>query len=521
MSTLRFNTPPGWPLPPPGWVPPAGWQPHADWPPAPPGWQFWVIDQSPTDSVAVRDAPVESAPTVEAVTEPSAGTPDQAAEPSFTDSREGESASAPSSARALDLTSKEGRTEREVEPSTPSRPEAPEPVTAVAPAPVPLRESSTLSELDRVKRQRDSMAKEIERLRNRVEGIDTLTEVGIYQLRHPLDSSAEYKEELASLREEIKEIIRGGSAIEASDMFAYNNSLAQGRRMVGDLSKLMLRAYNAEAENCVRTVRAGSVSASVARLKRAVDAIAKLGKMMEMQVAEDFHALRIREIEMTGDFLMKVQMEREAAREERERLREERRAEMELAAERERLQKERQHYSNALAALIAQGKTDEVAQLEQRIGDINSAIEENDYRAANIRAGYVYVISNIGTFGPDVVKIGMTRRLEPLDRIRELGDASVPFPFDVHAIYFSDDAVGLENALHKAFAEFRLNQVNLRREFFYATPEEVREVLATHVGNLLEFTEEPEAEQYHQSVTIREQLQVHGPASAGIEQLAE
>jgi hypothetical protein len=137
--------------------------------------------------------------------------------------------------------------------------------------------------------------------------------------------------------------------------------------------------------------------------------------------------------------------------------------------------------------------------LTEKLDGVDQAIADNDYRAANIRAGYVYVISNEGAFGKNMVKIGLTRRLEPLDRVRELGDASVPFPFDVHALYFSEDAVTLETELHHAFAEKRVNQVNERREFFFATPHEVRLVLADKVGNLLEFTEEPEATQFRQS----------------------
>jgi hypothetical protein len=194
-----------------------------------------------------------------------------------------------------------------------------------------------------------------------------------------------------------------------------------------------------------------------------------------------------------------VQEEPQQAREERELLREQRRVEQELAAERERLDKERAHYVSALAALRAKGDDVAADELAQRLAQIDEAIEANDYRAANIRAGYVYVISNIGTFGPDVIKIGMTRRLEPLDRVRELGDASVPFPYDVHALFFSDDAVTLENQLHKAFADRRLNFVNERREFFFSTPAEVRQVLEQHAGGLLEFREEPAAPEYHQS----------------------
>ncbi len=177
------------------------------------------------------------------------------------------------------------------------------------------------------------------------------------------------------------------------------------------------------------------------------------------------------------------------------------------------MDKERAHYLNTLAALRAQGGAAEIADVEKRLREIDAAIELNDFRAANIRAGYVYVISNIGAFGKSVVKIGMTRRLEPLDRIRELGDASVPFPFDVHALYFSDDAVTLENELHTAFAARRLNHAKPRREFFFATPEEVRDVLTEKVGNLLEYAATPEAEQYYQSLSSWP-AGVHGEASA-------
>src|SRR5699024_6916846 len=144
---------------------------------------------------------------------------------------------------------------------------------------------------------------------------------------------------------------------------------------------------------------------------------------------------------------------------ERARLREERRAEQELAAERERLDKERSHYENSLERLRSIGSAEEVADLENRMAQIDEAIEQNDYRAANIRAGYVYVISNVGTFGPNVVKIGMTRRLDPMDRVRELGDASVPFPFDVHALFFSYDVVVVEAELFRVFAGQRLTRV--------------------------------------------------------------
>jgi len=328
-----------------------------------------------------------------------------------------------------------------------------------------------------------------------------LQQVGIYEYHHPLENAELYRERLAELRDQIKATVKAGQAIEASDKFSYNNSLALGRKMTADFSKLMLRAYNAEADNCVRSLRAGALAVATKRLETAARTIARFGKMMEMRVAPGYHSVRITELELTADYLFKQQEEREAAREERERLREERKAEQELAQQREKLDKERAHYLNTLDALRAQGVVAGAEDIEDRLREIDAAIAQNDFRAANIRAGYVYVISNIGAFGKSVVKIGMTRRLEPMDRIRELGDASVPFPFDVHALYFSDDAVTLENELHTAFARRRLNPANLRREFFFALPEEVRDVLAEKVGNLVEYASRPEAEQYYQSLS--------------------
>ncbi|MCY7413274.1 MAG: DUF4041 domain-containing protein [Salinibacterium sp.] len=326
-----------------------------------------------------------------------------------------------------------------------------------------------------------------------------LQDVGIYRYHHPLEDAAGYKDRLRKLELEMDKVIKAGRAVLAADMFTFSGSLARGRKMVADLSKLMLRAYNAEADNCVRSLRSGNVTTAKKRLEAAVAAIEKLGAIMEMRVNPQYHALRLQELELTADFQMKVQEERERAREEREQLREQRRAEQELAAERERLEKEKAHYESALKALRAKGDDAAAAELADRLAQIDEAIATNDYRIANIRAGYVYVISNVGAFGPNIIKIGMTRRLEPLDRVRELGDASVPFRYDVHALFFSDDAVTLENELHQAFAERRVNLVNERREFFFATPTEVREQLQEKTGGLLEFVEAPEALEYFQS----------------------
>lgn len=324
-----------------------------------------------------------------------------------------------------------------------------------------------------------------------------LQDVGIYRYHHPLENTLSYKARLDLLAMRIVETVKSGAAIEKSNMFTFDGSLAKGKRMTSDLAKLMLRAYNAEADNAIRSLRVGNVVTAKKRLEASREAIARLGKMMEMHISDAFHALRIEEIELTGDYLMKKQEEREREREERERLREERKVEMELAAERERLDKERTHLVAAIDKLQASGNSD--AALELKLEEIDKAIANNDYRAANVRAGYVYVISNRGAFGERVVKIGLTRRLDPMDRINELGDASVPFRFDVHALFFSEDAVTLENQLHEHFASRRVNWANMRREFFFSTPAEVRDILMQKVGNLLEFTEHAESTEFLQS----------------------
>jgi hypothetical protein len=327
-----------------------------------------------------------------------------------------------------------------------------------------------------------------------------LQDIGIYRYHHPLENAAQYVDRLNDLQSKIAEVVKAGRAIVKSNLFTFDNSLAKGRKMADDLGKLMLRAYNSEADNSIRSLKVGNAVTAKRRLQATRDAIAKLGSMMEMRISDEFHDLRVEEIELTSDFLMKRQEERQAERDERAMLREQRKVELELAAERERLDKEHSHLSNALEALRASGTTD--PDLEARLLEVQEAIAQNDYRAANIRAGYVYVISNRGAFGDDMVKIGLTRRLEPIERVRELSGASVPFRFDVHTIFFSEDAVTLETELHKHFATRAVNQANPRKEFFFATPSEVREVLLEKVGNLLEFKEHADATEFLQSVGL-------------------
>jgi hypothetical protein len=330
--------------------------------------------------------------------------------------------------------------------------------------------------------------------------IAILQEVGIYQVRHRLEDAVAYKNALSTLKDNLKELIATDQAVAMNTGWQVDGSVQKGMKMQRDIAKLMLRAYNSEADTLVRTMRPYMLESATKRLTKAYETIAKLGSVVKIRVTEQYHEQRLYELELTADYLVKSEEEKERIREERAQERDEAKARKELEAERERLDKERNHYESALAKLAVDADPAARAELEAKLAEIDDSIQGVEEREANIRAGYVYIISNIGAFGDHVVKIGLTRRLDPMDRVRELGDASVPFRFDVHAIIFSNDAVTLEATLHESLADLRVNQVNPRREFFYATPEQVRDVLANLDGEfLLEYHEFPEAYEWRES----------------------
>ena len=332
-----------------------------------------------------------------------------------------------------------------------------------------------------------------------------LQEAGVYAYRHPLADAVAYKAALADLTDKLKTMVRNDGAVTSINSWTVNGSAVEGRKMLRDFSKLMLRAYNAEADFAVRSMRPHRVHSLVDRLEKSRATIARLGATMHIRISEPYHRLRVRELELTADYLAKQEEEKERRRELRERQREDEKLQRDIERERARLAKEQAHYRSALQRLRAAavgGAVDRAAeaQLQEQLSSLDAAMAAVDAREANVRAGYVYVISNIGAFGEHMIKIGLTRRLDPMDRVHELGDASVPFRFDVHALIFSEDAVGLERSLHKEFENHRVNRVNLRREFFYVRPADVREALQRYAGqHLLEFHEEPEAPEWRAS----------------------
>lgn len=361
---------------------------------------------------------------------------------------------------------------------------------------------SDLHDLEHRIREKEAVLKELQSLIVETREIKLLQELGIYEFAHPLDDAIQYKGRLDQLRAKIKETAKERAVTGAAN-WAVNGSLPDGARMVREQCRLMLRAYNAEADNCIRVVRSHNLEPTRSRLTRAKDSIQKLGRSMAIRITEEYHELRLAEIQLTADYHLKVSEEREMQRALREELREQEKVERELQKAREKFEKERDQYEAALQIAINSGDVSAIATMQARLDQAELNLRDIENREANARAGYVYVISNLGAFGDQIVKIGMTRRLEPTERIRELSGAGVPFLYDIHVLFFSDDASGLESQLHREFEDRRVNRINLRREFFYATPHEVREAVRRIVGaTTLEFKEEAEASEFRRSMSM-------------------
>ena len=337
---------------------------------------------------------------------------------------------------------------------------------------------------------------------------------GFYTPHYRYQTSDEYKAQLDAVRKRQKDMIKTGNAVTGNMNWTVNGSASQGKQMVKDMQKLLLRAFNAECDDAVEHVRFNNIEACQKKISTSAEAISKLGRIMNIMITQQYAYAKFDELQLMFEYQQKKQAEKDAAKEARQKQREEAKAQKELEEAKQKLEKEQTHYTNALYKIneqIANVASDDTrtdleakkAELEAQLVKIDTEMRDVDYRAANLRAGYVYIISNIGAFGENVYKIGMTRRLDPMDRIDELGDASVPFDFDVHAMIFTDDAPGLEAALHNAFADRKLNFVNQRREFFYVTLDEIKRVIRENYDKTVEFVDIPPAEQFRESQLMR------------------
>ena len=357
-----------------------------------------------------------------------------------------------------------------------------------------------------------------------------LESFGLYTPKYQFTHSIDYKKRLDEIREDQKQTARGLSAtVDAWDNYAVELTKAQWKKLRKDALKLALRSFNSESEYCIDNVKFSNLEKMEERIRRSFETCNKLLNATDVWWKDVVLERKLQELHLAHEYQTKRQEEKEAARQAREDQREQEKLEKEIREARAKIEKERQHFASALQKLqlrlSAASEQQERNDLQTRIDELssqNSKLDEEerllDYREQNARAGYVYVISNVGAFGDGVFKIGMTRRLEPMDRVDELGDASVPFRFDVHALVFSDNAPALEAKLHSHFAAGRLNKVNGRKEFFRADLKEIEAVIRANYDAVVEVVHAAPAEQYRESLRLAmplESIQVSERIASG------
>jgi Rad3-related DNA helicase len=276
--------------------------------------------------------------------------------------------------------------------------------------------------------------------------------------------------------------------------------------------KLILYAFNGECDSIISKVKWNNATKMEERIEKAFKDINKLGEVFSIYITDYFKNLKIEELSLTHEYEEKKYQEKEEQKRIREQMREEDRAQKELEKEQREAEDEEKRFQKALdkarkeLGSVSQNELEElnkqISSLEQRLKDAHERKERALSMAQMTKVGHIYVISNIGSFGVGVVKIGMTRRLDPLDRVKELGDASVPFQFDIHAIIHSENAPELERQLHKKFQDQRLNRINSRKEFFRVGLEEIEEFVKGHLNAQIEFTLLAEAREYRETIYL-------------------
>ncbi|MCC5422161.1 DUF4041 domain-containing protein [Clostridium perfringens] len=393
--------------------------------------------------------------------------------------------------------------------------------------------ANLVKEIDKLKIEKDKISKEVDKLFSKKQELSNkiklkkkdlilldyeilMQEFGVYKPIYDFESSEKYKQAIDNLRVVQKEMIKNKSAVIYSNNWTVDGSKAKGRKMTNDNIKQIIMAFNIECDNLIAKVKYNNIQSIQKRIEKTFERLNKLNESNQVRLTSKYLECKLSELKLVHEYQVKKQEEKEEQKRIREELREEAKLKKELEEAKKNTLKDITHFENALSKLNEQLKSNNLSdeeiknlqikkeEIEKNIDNLNLSLKDIDYRQENQRAGYVYIISNIGAFGKDVYKIGMTRRLEPMDRIDELGDASVPFNFDVHAMIFADDAPKLENALHKAFENKKLNMVNQRREFFNVTLEEIEKVVKENFDKTVEFKKEPEAEQFRQSLKIKD-----------------
>ncbi|WP_220732915.1 DUF4041 domain-containing protein, partial [Shewanella morhuae] len=330
------------------------------------------------------------------------------------------------------------------------------------------------------------------------------------------ETSARFIEEIKDVREQQKYMIKAKEAITYPAITIISKDKSFNKKILDGQVRLMLTAFNVECDFLIGKVSPSSFSRTLEHIEKLANTLEKSAATLECGFNIDYVELKFEECKLQYQHTLKKQEEIEEQQLIREQIREEQRvikeyeqaiaeAEKEEKMYRELLERARNELSGASESERINAEL-RIAELEQRLLEAETKEERAKSMAQQTRKGHIYVISNIGSFGENVYKIGMTRRLEPMDRVKELGDASVPFPFDVHAIIYAEDAPALETALHREFRTQRLNAVNLRKEFFNVELSSIKEAVDNISSLDAEFQMTALAEDYYESLRLQKRF---------------
>jgi len=342
-----------------------------------------------------------------------------------------------------------------------------------------------------------------------VEEVKELQEFGFYRRKYEFDSSERYKQQLDKVRDDLKQMIKDKVAATCDTEWTVEGSKSKGRKMVNNKIKLLLRAFNGESDAAIAKVTYSNATSMEGRIERSFNQINKMGEVNQVSISRSYLVLKLRELFLAHEYKIQKQEEKEEQKRIKQLMQEEAKVEREMKKAQQDAEQEEEAKKSALETARAELKAQEgvqteklsrlVAKLELELQEAIDRKAKAIARAQLTKSGHVYILSNVGSFGEGIYKIGMTRRLEPLERVKELGSASVPFLFDVHAMIYSENAPKLETQLHHHFAERRVNIVNMRKEFFRITLDEIRNAVSEYFGEVT-FVVEHEAEEYRQTV---------------------
>ncbi|GAB6113157.1 DUF4041 domain-containing protein [Desulfomicrobium salsuginis] len=382
------------------------------------------------------------------------------------------------------------------------------------------RASDIASSLQSDTIKRDALREELETLEDNLQDLkselDLYTRIenfvgfGIFEIPEYLYEMPErYEAEIRRVRDQQRELIANGEAVDLAEGVEINGSSKAGTAVLSGQAKLILRAFNIECDILIGKLNPGNFDRTLERIEKIAEGLEKNCVSLATGITLPYIDLKFEECRLVYEYKLKKAEKDEEQRLIREQMREEQKAIREYEKAIAEAEKEERIYRDLLEKARHKLQTaheGEKGELESRILVLEAQLKEAEAKgerakslAEQTRRGHVYIISNIGSFGDEVYKIGLTRRLEPLDRIRELGDASVPFLFDVHAVIFSEDAPALEASLHQRFNHARVNAVNRRKEFFRVSLDEIRAAASDLVGDDIDFRTTAIADEYYET----------------------